>query len=227
MRCTRAFSALVVSSIFFIQPAIAEEPWKLINESNGIKVYKKDEPNSPLYAFKGVKVIPAPIAKVAQVLFDNDVETRKEWIDMMVDFEVLEESRYQIIGYSSYDLPWPLADRDYVIQSDIEIDNTAGRVLMKMKSITHQDAPETVGVRAELVGSLYQLVPLSPHSTEATVEIQTDPKGRVPNWLANMVQKGWPANTLNKMEVQALKASTVDNALIMEEFTGVPELAQH
>ena len=37
------------------------------------------------------------------------------------------------------------------------------------------------------------------------MEIITDPKGMMPNWLTNLVQKSWPVETLNGIRGQFVK----------------------
>ncbi len=205
--------------------AFAGSKWELVSEKDGIKVYSKEVPGTDLIAFKGVKLMPVPIAKVADVLLDDNAEKKKQWIDMIKDFKVLQAGKDQTVVYSAYDLPWPLSDRDYVIQSNLRIDNEANQVVIDLKSVEHPKSPNTIGVRAELVRSLYKLVPKPGRMTEVTVEIQTDPKGELPKWLVNVIQKGWPANTLRKMELQALQPTTKENLRIKTEFKGANELA--
>jgi hypothetical protein len=53
-----------------------------------------------------------------------------------------------------------------------------------------------VGVRANLIRSKYELIPKGKQQTIVIVEIHTDPKGLIPTWLVNAIQKGWPRKTL-------------------------------
>ena len=72
---------------------------------------------------------------------------------------------------------------------------------------------ETVGVRAELVNSLYRLTDMEGGKTRVEVEIQTDPKGWMPIWLVNLVQKDWPLETLNGMRGELSKDYCGDSPL--------------
>jgi hypothetical protein len=53
--------------------------------------------------------------------------------------------------------------------------------------------------------------------TELTAELQCDPKGAIPAWLANLFQKNWPQNTFQALRKQAGKPDIVMPA----EFTDV------
>ena len=207
------------------QQALADEPWELIGTKNGTKVYSKEVKGTDLIAFKGVKIMSASIAKVAQVLLDEDATRKKGWIDMIQEFKILDKNANETISYSSYKLPWPLASRDYVISSKMVIDNEKNQIVLNLKSTEFAKAPETVGVRAELSRSLYLLVPKADGKTEVTVEILTDPKGSLPKWLVNIIQKGWPSNTLGKMEVEAMRPETIENPMVKAQFKGSREFA--
>lgn len=226
MRSSFIKYGLLLGLSLLSQYALAGQGWEMVSDKDGIKVYRKEIPGSDLIAFKGVKLMPAPIAKVAQVLLDPDEGKKKQWVDMIKEFKVLEAGEMENVCYSSYDLPWPLADRDYVIKSKMTIDNEGNQILIDLRSTEHPDAPKTIGVRALLAKSLYRLVPKPGRTTEVTVEIQTDPKGELPKWLVNIIQRGWPAKTLSKMEIQALSPDTKESELIKAQFKGAQEFAK-
>jgi hypothetical protein len=155
------------------------------------------------------------------VLLDEDPGRKKAWIDMMTDFKIVEKKSSTLaVSYSSYDLPWPLEDRDYVMETELVLDNANNQILLTLKSVEHPKAPKTVGVRAVIMHSMYKLVPLPNGHTEVSVEILTDPKGEIPPWLVNLIQRGWPANTLARLETEASKPSTRENPMLKSQFKG-------
>ncbi len=220
------FMTLAAVLGFSTNPAFAEGKWVLVEEKDGIKVYSKEVPGSDLVAFKGVKLMSVPVAKVAQVIMEDSVETKKKWVDMIMDFKVISKTQSESVAYSAYNLPWPVDDRDYIIHSKLVIDNEANQVTVAMRSTTSDKAPPTIGVRAELTHSSFTLVPKPGRKTEVTVEIQTDPKGSLPKWVVNLIQRGWPSNTLKRLEIQAQKPETIENPYIKAQFKGANELAQ-
>jgi hypothetical protein len=148
-------------------------------------------------------VMNSPIGKILSVLADN--EHRKEWLDRLEDSVVLERrGPYDYVVYQHFGLPVPISDRDYVYRGRA-VKGAGGSVVLQMHSVTHAKAPETVGVRANLLKSKYVLTPLSAGSTSVVVEIQTDPRGWLPAWLVNLIQKSWPMKTLLALDEQAKK----------------------
>ena len=45
--------------------------------------------------------------------------------------------------------------------------------------------------------------------TKVAVEVQTDPKGALPSWLINMIQKDWPYNSITSLTKQAQRENIV------------------
>ena len=182
-----------VAAFFFAGPAFAAG-WELVGVEDGIRVSRREVPGSPIVAFRGEGMVNAPLAKVLGVLADHDHCT--EWVDRLERAIVLEKKSAQdMVIYQHFSLPFPFSDRDYVYR--VRGRQTAsGAVSVRMKSVVHPKAPPTVGVRAEISSGRYLLTPRGPRKTHLVVEIHTDPKGALPAWLVNLVQKSWAPNTI-------------------------------
>ncbi len=192
--------------------------WVFIKEEKRVKTYRRDVPDSPLKQFKGEMLMNAPLSKVAHVLIKSDTETRLRWTSRLFKFSVFEEEADRLVYYTAFDLPWPIADRDYVLEGKLNIDNKNNRVVVDIASVKHAKAPPTVGVRAVIDKSSYVFEPRPGGKTFVTVDISTDPKGLLPSWLVNAIQKGWPTKTLSAMEVEAMKPGTPHHELIRQQL---------
>ncbi|MEE2787044.1 MAG: START domain-containing protein [Myxococcota bacterium] len=194
--------AQVLFCISVVTTPVAAHAWALYDEEDGVKSYRKEVKGSPVVAFMGKTTIDAPLEMVLGVLGDNT--RRTEWVDRLETSTVLETvTPYEHFIYQAYDLPWPISDRDYVYHA--KATNQGDSVVLHIKSITHRKAPKTVGVRAHLHSCTYTLVPTGEGQTHVTVEVHTDPKGHIPNWLVNLIQKKWPIKTLSGIRRQVKK----------------------
>ncbi|MFT4627984.1 MAG: hypothetical protein ACI8PZ_006678 [Myxococcota bacterium] len=186
---------LMWSTAFATPPAHASA-WTEIYTKDDVAVSKMELEGTKFFAFKGETVYDAPATKVMHVLLDNDHRT--DWVDMLYEATELEKNGpFDYILYQAFDLPLTFADRDYVYRGEaIRISDTV--VELHIASVEHDSKPaeETVGVRAELVNTLYRLTDEADGKTRVEVEVQTDPKGWMPIWLVNLVQKDWPRETL-------------------------------
>lgn len=199
----RQFATALVAGVAGSLIAVPARAWEQIDEGDGVRVFKKEVSNSDLVAFRGEALLDAPIEKLCWVLADNDHRT--EWVDRLEKSVLLERiGPYEYVVYQQFDLPFPISDRDYVYRGKA-VGGPGGRVVLHMHSVQHPKAPETVGVRANLIGSKYELIPKNKQQTIVIVEIHTDPKGLIPSWLVNTIQKGWPRKTLVALGNQAKK----------------------
>jgi len=174
--------------------------WKQVSSSNGIVVSKLKVPGTKIVGFRGETSIYASAEKLMHILIDNN--HRKDWVDRLKTSNVLETiGPYEYIIYQEFKLPWPLKNRDFVYRGKATRKKD-GRVVLVMKSEVHPNAPKTVGVRAELVNSRYTITPIGKFKSKLEVEIMSDPKGAIPKWLVNIIQKKWPHKTLMAIKSQ-------------------------
>ena len=186
---------------------IPREGWKKIHEKYGVEVFSKKIPGSPLLAFRGETIIDAPIERIYSVLVSLDPKVRLAWVDRLIgtaNLEIISDHEGTI--YHLFDLPWPVADRDYVLYIKGYRDKETGRVYLNLRSVDHPDAPDPPGVRAITTFTGYELIPLSKGKTRVSVEVLTDPRGLIPSWLVNLVQKTWPSDTLHGLRRQVKKS---------------------
>ncbi len=191
-------------------PARAQA-WERIDQQDGIEVFRKAVPGTDIVAFRGATVMDVGVGRLLYVLMDN--EHRTQWVDRLALSRVLERvGPHEVVLYQQFKLPAILSDRDYVYR--MKVDRVAGGAIrLRIASQEHPAAPPTVGVRARLVRSSYLLTPLGPHQTRVEVEVLTDPKGWVPAWAVNRVQKSWPLKTLRGLRDQSRKAYVSDYPL--------------
>ena len=178
-------------AVLFCGPVWAGE-WEKMEEDTGITSFRKEIEGSPFKAFRGEALVDAPIEKVLWVLADN--RYRPRWVDRLEVSKTLEKKGdYEYVVFQYFGLPWPVADREYVYRG--RAFSKGSEVILEMASTQHPKAPKAKGVRGTLKQSRYVLVPKGPNQTHVTVEILTDPRGMLPSWLVNLIQKSWPIKT--------------------------------
>lgn len=176
--------------------------WEKIDDDDGIVVYRKDMPESSLHAFRGTALVDAPLEKVLWVLADNTHRT--EWVDRLQKSVILEKKGpYEFIVYQHFSSPPVISDRDFVYRARA-YSTADGTAVLDIASVHHRGAPPSVGVRGELKFSSYRLQRRG-DKTYVDVAIALDPKGSLPAWVVNLVQKSWPRKTLSGLRRQVKK----------------------
>lgn len=197
--------ALVLAALLAPASALAvDDSWTLIGEKDGIKSYKKSLPGTKFFGFAGDGVIDADIAHAVSVALD--VRRFTEYVDLLAEAELLEQGPRDVTVWQRYDLSWPVIDRDYALRGHVEPNAEAKTVTVTWKSIDDPRIPERdCCVRAEVTRTFFRFTALPDGKTRIECEIITDPKGVLPAWMANIVQKSWPYNTIKGYARQARK----------------------
>ncbi len=91
---------------------------------------------------RGRTELPHPLEAVRAVLLDLAGFSR--WGRSLVRWQVLDSSPNEAIVYGRHDVPWPLADRDYVVRYTWQL--LPDRFLLEARSTDDERAPVSDGV---------------------------------------------------------------------------------
>jgi len=207
-------------------PASAPK-WEIFDEEDGVRMYRHDVPGSSIVALRGEGFIAAPITRVASVLIDRKRST--EWIDRLVKTKLLREiSETEAIEWDHIKTPTPLKDRDFVFKTTITTEPAKKKVTFSYYSVTDPLAPETDDyVRGSFKAGKFELTMATLTNKDGTktpgtivnAEVEVDPRGSVPKFIVNMVQKSWPHQTLMALRKQVAKPDIKDDKRVVERLT--------
>jgi len=168
-----------------------------------------------------------PIVRVASVLADRKRAT--EWIDRLVKTKVIREiNESESINWNHIKTPSPLKDRDFVFRTLITTDAAKKKVVFSYYSVTDPLAPEYDDyVRGSFKSGKFELTMAERTNkdgskTKGTIvvaEVVVDPKGAVPTFIVNMVQKSWPHKTLTALRKQVAKPDIKDDKRVVDRLT--------
>ena len=203
---------LVMSFLVLVFPVFAAEEnanenWKKVRDSHGITIYVKNIPDSDKIKARAELAINANMELVKLVV--EDMTKRKSWVPFLKESRVLKKiSDTEQIEYSLFDAPWPASDRDFVYRQKIQNKNE-DEIIYETELAQTELMPEVDGVvRAELIESKYTLTMINENQTYVEFVFYADPKGWVPNWVVNVIQKRLPYMMLSnlKKRVEAIDA---------------------
>ena len=189
----------VVGALFLHAPDVkpstvagGTDNWELVKEQSGIKVFRRNEPSSPILSVKGVASIEAKANDIFAVLKANAFA--HEWMPLVDKRYTLRElSSNSRIEVTLIGMPWPLTDRYIVTLS--EASPRQNGWLIESQSV-RGDYSDKGKIEAWMHRS-YMTLTETPDGkgkirTEIVVEMHSEPKGQVPNWLVNSFQARWP-----------------------------------
>ena len=179
------------------------EGWKKVKEKDGVIVYEKEIGDRT--AFRGVAILEGTPEKLVGIL--HNTERWRYWIDDLDEGRELERiSPFHAVYYQAIDTLFPASNRDLVFESVItrEADSS---ILIKMRSIEHPLAPETVGVRATLLYTSYKIEPLPENRMKVVFDNLSDPGGRLPNFLVDWASKSYPISLIQGLQKEMMESA--------------------
>ena len=199
-------------------PGMASTDWVLAKEESGITVHTRDVDGSPVKQFKASTNIAASLASVLAVMLDSDACS--EWMYRCQNAEIVQQRKFGDSSvYRTINLPWPVADRDIVMNKRVSQDPVTETVTIK--NVATPDAvPRTKLVRIEVSESLYTIEPREDGTVKLTWTQLSDPAGALPKTLVNSMIVTSPLSTLKKLR-EMVKKPKYKNAKLTHDDKGV------
>lgn len=188
---------LFAGVILTVSAQVYAQDWKLASDKDGINIYTRKTENSD---FKSVKVesdVPATFSQIFSLLFD--VDRHHEWGFHHKTSRLLKKlSDNEIVYYSEVNSPWPLLNRDFIV--DLKATQVNGNLFEINSNALPDYLPEydkTVRIRNST--SKWLLYKTGKGMMKIVYEMSFDPGGGVPAWVINpFITKG-PYETFQKI----------------------------
>ncbi len=134
--------------------------------------------------------------------FMLDFQGYKNWqFNTIESRSLVKLSDSEFIYYSQIEAPWPVADRDMVVRFTVER-ITPNQLIITANSVKGK-MPEQKGfVRVPTSHSQWIITKISEDKLLVKYQMQIDPGGSVPVWLANWVCAQGPYQSFKKLKEQ-------------------------
>ncbi len=162
--------------------ALAQESWELRKNSNGIKIYTQDYPNSKFKEYKAQMTLKTSLQTVKSVILD--AENLKNW-----NYKTSKSSLIKKIDDNNYifylynDMPWPVMNRDHI--SDVIVTYPNEKSILITITPNNDVLPKYDGVVRITNFKGYWLLEETDNGVRITNQLFGDPEGGVPSWLVN------------------------------------------
>lgn len=179
--------------------------WTEIARQEGITVTSRPSKQSPLPIFRGVGTVDAPLLEVLAVV--TDAERHHEWIfSCSASGLVAQNTDTSAIVYNRTATPWPVPDRDVVLDSRVEVIDAEREIVVRFFATEHPRRPAEDGVvRMTYLRGHYHLWAEDAGRTRVEYQVDSDPGGRLPTWLATRGTRDMPLESLKGLRAQVAK----------------------
>jgi len=174
--------------------------WEYLEDDDGVRLWRLDVPGQDLPGFRGQTVINASIDDILNVMLKW--EKHPDWMYRCAESKLLKKlDDRQALMYNRTSAPWPVWDRDVIVETDIDrsADNKLLTVSFKNVDSKLKPAPDNTIRMPRLVG-FYKLWFVSPTQTKIMYQVESDIGGSIPKWLAVRATKDLPRITLVKLK---------------------------
>jgi hypothetical protein len=181
----------------------AEEPWKLVKDADGIKVYSRPVPGTGYKEFRGVGDVKANLEVISKVF--EDIPSFPQWFGFCLESKQLKHDTpdtWQV--YIVIHTPGPVSNRDVV--ADVVRDKKPDRISLVLNAVK-QDLMPSGGkyVRMTEMSGTIIMTRTGEDTTNLVYTMKPNPAGYIPGWISNIVQKDQPFKTIQGMREMVKK----------------------
>ncbi len=183
------------------------DSWHLAKDEDGIQVYLDDVAGSHYQRFRGVALIKASVLTLSDL--QENLRVACKWLYGCASMRLLEIEGNSTWVYLTTDLPWPASPRDMVIRVQTERTDDGG--MIRRLSAEADKAEQVPGlIRVTQLKGLWTLVPKGEQLTEVTYQLEAEPAGDIPSWLANQFVIDAPMVSLRTLRAVAERQGVRD-----------------
>lgn len=178
--------------------------WELVSDNDGVRTFKRDVSGTNLLAFRGEGTVGVHISKVVSLFMD--ARRGPEWQDLLSEAELLSGSAVgqRSVVYTRYSPGWPISDRDFVIDRNVDVDPADKSVTVWFKSTDHSKRPvDSCCIRGHAKESFWRFKAKGNNATKVELEVETDPRGNLLSWVVNFAQRSWPRKAIRTLETRS------------------------
>ncbi len=192
--------SLLLAALLLCTCAQAADDWNLAYDREGIRVYLRGVADSPYQQFRGVSTIKASVNTLIDM--QENLRVACKWLYACDQMRLLEVDGDSTWVYLTTNLPWPTLPRDIILK--VTTERLDDGTLVRHLSAEPKKLPETPGlIRVQHLSGEWIMKPLGARMTEVTYQLEADPAGDVPGWLANRFVVDTPLVTLRTLRAVA------------------------
>lgn len=176
--------------------ALAADDWRLAHQEAGVDIYLSTVPGSSYQAFRGVTRIRASLRTLVDL--QENLRVACKWLYACAEMRLLEVQGNSSWVYLTTELPWPAQPRDMVLR--VRSEQRSDGTLVRNLSAEPDKLPTVPGlIRVQRLQGQWVMRPIDTQETEVIYQLQADPAGDVPGWLANRFVIDAPLVTLKTL----------------------------
>jgi len=193
----KIYLVFIVLLMFGLSPAMAQGPWELKRDEGGIQVYTRKAAKGNIKELRVTCELDATKTQLINTL--ENIGDYSSWVYSNKKSYILKVITPQnIIYYTQSHLPWPIKDRDLVIE--LNITPTADMLNIQAKSLPDYMAKKSDYIRVPYSLATWKVTQARDNKLKVDYTFSIDPGGNIPAWLVNATMAIGPYNSFAKLK---------------------------
>ena len=193
-------------SVLFIALGVQQsqaQDWKLVKDSEGIKVYTRTTDAMDYKAFKSIATIDAELSSFVALI--KDVKALKDWGYKLKSSSLLKRQGDTVqIYFAEAKAPFPYKNRYGIYLNEFTWNNNQKELYVSIDLLENYDYHEEDLVMLKGKG-YWRVTQLENSKLEVVFEMQVDPGKGVPAWLSNLFADESPYETMRSVKEEIIK----------------------
>jgi hypothetical protein len=171
-------------------------PWELKRDEDGIQVFTRNAAKGNVKELRVTCELEATKAQLINTL--ENIDGYNSWVYSNKRSNILKMITPQnIIYYTQSHLPWPIRDRDLVVQ--LIITPTPDVLNIQAKSLPDYMPKNASYVRVPYSLATWKVTDAPDNKLKVDYTFSIDPGGSIPTWLVNATMSIGPYNSFAKL----------------------------
>lgn len=193
---------LVTLLLFTLSAVMAQGKWELKKDENGIQVYTRKAAKGTIKELRVVCELDATKAQLISMI--ENIADYNSWVYSNKKSTILKMITPQnIIYYTQSHLPWPIKDRDLIIE--LNITPTQDVLNIQAKSLPDYLPKNDSYIRVPYSLAQWRVTQAADNKLKVDYTFSVDPGGNIPSWIVNATLTIGPFNSFVKLK-EILKA---------------------
>jgi hypothetical protein len=182
----KALVVFLFAQIPLVIPASASaQAWQLEKDKHGVAIYTRDLPGERIRELKAVTKMKTSVDRLVSIYLDGDNHVK--WFPSCRESRVVRRlSPTNLWIYRAIDNPWPVKDRDYVIDVHLTRNAQTGEAVIAYSDVKGAVPERDDRVRVKKLASSWTFLPTKDGYVLVTYVIRFDPGGGTPASFINM-----------------------------------------
>ncbi len=177
----------------------AQTAWELKKDEDGIKVYTGTAPGTHIRAVKVTCVVNTSMSALTALLMDAGAH--EQWVySTKKSYLVKQLTPASLVYYSEIAMPWPLSNRDVVVEMNISQQPATNVLVVKANAVAQYVPLNKSKVRITRSEVTWTVTPVGNNQLSVEYTGLGDPGGEVPAWLANSFSIKGPFETFKSLK---------------------------